>query len=831
MKRMKYLFGMFLFVVLLSSCLDGTKRVVKMESDDIVATIENQFVRVDFNLQDGTYDAIDKREGTICISKAFFKLNEYSSNSGFGFTWKKEKVDDELGSGTKLILTGSKNDSVSLVFEIALYDTKSFISLNSGVTNTQTSELRINEFHPLIGKAYNNFKFEDYKVLDGENDTFVTRVSSRDRLESKNNILVTFGKKGKPKRSLVIGGLSYNEFQKYASVTKHDDFLEINLKADDPVGKLVDAGSAYILKDRFYVDFCTDNPFEALEKYGFALREANKVDISGVDFPILNFWYAYIYIFGADEFKNNSPGVIEKMEEIRDTGFLKYSPVGVRLEPDDYAIPNNQQGWWDNEHWQMYKGGQLLEPYETIEKWGKKVREIGGVPFIYCQTGRRSDDYCIAHPGHCLFNDSWKKRSKKTDWHWAKKDETGLVGNLWAYDYTDPGFIGHMKDVYKNLRSGGVQGIKFDYPETGWAYDGGFEDKYATTTSAYRNIFKLAYEGLGKNRDVQERIPPFGDVALGVVTTQRTEGDNDWVYPARVSKTGLRWYKNRVVANYDHDPINPYHVYPKNSVDGWRAAITMTYLNSGRMEIGKYFGKMTEQHLYDLSRAMPLLSTLKSPRPVDAFRGKVYPQIYDYQIDDSWHILTFYNYAIKGQIWPDTDSSYGWGEGPHFQPKEMLPTKISVDLGAKTDDGGLALNEDKMYYVFDFWNWKFVGKIAGDKTLKQELRPGETRVMAVHQATSHPQFLSTNRHILQGFLDMEKLPTWEPTTKELSGISKVIKDEPYKIIIASNGFKVKDCAVENSESKINLFDEEHQLYELTIKATANSNRKWSVKFE
>ena len=103
--------------------------------------------------------------------------------------------------------------------------------------------------------------------------------------------------------------------------------------------------------------------------------------------------------------------------------------------------------------------------------------------------------------------------------------------------------------------------------------------------------------------------------------------------------------------------------------------------------------------------------------------------------------------------------------------------------------------------------------------------------MAVHEVRDHPQFVSTDRHILQGFLDMEKLPVWDPTTKELSGVSKVIKDEPYKIIIASNGFKVKNCAAENSESKIDLFDEKHQLYELTIKATANSKEKWSVKFE
>jgi hypothetical protein len=78
---------------------------------------------------------------------------------------------------------------------------------------------------------------------------------------------------------------------------------------------------------------------------------------------------------------------------------------------------------------------------------------------------------------------------------------------------------------------------------------------------------------------------------------------------------------------------------------------------------------------------------------------------------------------------------------------------------------------------------------------------------------------------------MEKLPQWDPGKKELSGISKVIKGEPYKIVIAANGLNVKNCTAGNSECKIKLFDAKHHLYELTIKATANSNQKWSVKFE
>ena len=50
-------------------------------------------------------------------------------------------------------------------------------------------------------------------------------------------------------------------------------------------------------------------------------------------------------------------------------------------------------------------------------------------------------------------------------------------------------------------------------------------------------------------------------------------------------------------------------------------------------------------------------------------------------------------------------------------------------------------------------NWGVVVSLAGKDEMKQDLRPGETRVMAVHEVQNNPQFISTNRHIMQGFLN------------------------------------------------------------------------------
>lgn len=111
---------------------------------------------------------------------------------------------------------------------------------------------------------------------------------------------------------------------------------------------------------------------------------------------------------------------------------------------------------------------------------------------------------------------------------------------LAGYDFTDPGFVSHMKKVYDKLREAGIKGIMYDYPEgTEWSFEGGFEDKYATTAWGYRNMFKLAYEGLGSDCYLNERnLLKGSDITLGLVASQRVWGDTDQITPEMVTRCG-----------------------------------------------------------------------------------------------------------------------------------------------------------------------------------------------------------------------------------------------------------------------------------------------------
>jgi hypothetical protein len=50
----------------------------------------------------------------------------------------------------------------------------------------------------------------------------------------------------------------------------------------------------------------------------------------------------------------------------------------------------------------------------------------------------------------------------------------------------------------------------------------------------------------------------------------------------------------------------------------------------------------------------------------------------------------------------------------------------------------------------------------------------------------YPQVISTDRHILQGWVDLADV-RWDPEARTLQGTAKVIGGEPFKLVVANNG--------------------------------------------
>jgi hypothetical protein len=817
--------------------------IVPLASSCLGGSIANKWVTIHVNDKTGSCKFVDRERKEIVVDQIAplfdgICTTDETRQSKCGIS----EVGSGFDTGKKLTLISEKPGELVLKVGFTLYANHSFIDISWAVKNLRGEPVRVKHVDVLNNAIAFRKSGEkpNLRVLDGNGGKNRTRVSDTLPVECHNNLLVTFGKENSMRRSIVVGGLTYHDYQKWTAVDKADGGLCLRLFAPDAIGKRIDPGETYESQDRFYVDFITDNPFEALEKYAFALRTAQKIDLNMYTFPTVCMWYVnYSRYGGGQTGTNDTPGAVAEMENIVESGFLKYSKAAVRLVPDCYAY-NNQQGWWDDEHWAMYgsefhtpvKAPHYKKPYETTEKWAGAVRALGGIPLTYFQTNWRSEDYAQQFPEHMLYDKSlaWRKplqeyKKEFSDYvliqnrryfpqqsrhpakmdappdmhkqHWRHSRDRNAL--LWGYDFTDPDFKQHMREVYGSLREAGVAGLMFDYPYSAWVL-GGLEDPYATQGSAYRNVFELAYEGLGPKCWIHERCTTKGsDMALGIIASQRTMGDNDRLSPRSVNMGGLRWYKNRVVVNFDADSKGLQY----EDRDKIRRILTMTYVTQGRLLLATSFAAMSDDTLFDLTRTFPYHSQPQSARPVDAFLHK-YPNTYDFAVNDKWHQLTLYN---------ESDS-------------EAKP--FNVQMSGDICFGAIGLDPAKEYYVYDFWNDRFVGRVQGSGKLEQELRPNEARMLAIHAVEENPQFISTDRHIMQGYIDLKNVE-WDGQKEVLSGTASVIADDPYTIVIALNGSKPASCSSDIGQCALEELPGQNNLVKLRLSSNDNAEIDWRLK--
>jgi hypothetical protein len=140
--------------------------------------------------------------------------------------------------------------------------------------------------------------------------------------------------------------------------------------------------------------------------------------------------------------------------------------------------------------------------------------------------------------------------------------------------------------------------------------------------------------------------------------------------------------------------------------------------------------------------------------------------------------------------------------------------------------GGLELQAGKSYYVYDFWNNRFIGKLSGKERLAQEIRPGEARVMSVRAVENHPQVLSTDRHLMQGYVELSDVE-WDASTKTLKGKASLVEKEAMTIVIATNGFKFQNVSAENAASSVTP---DGDLIRLVLQGDRSEQTGWSVSF-
>ena len=769
---------------------------VEVSETGSLISIGNETLRLSYDLKSGTYSGTDLASGVSAFSHARFTVDEVGWKQPEGATreWNSTEIEDAFGKGRRLTVTETPGGGYRPVKSIhfSVYDGLPFAVLGFSVTNQHKIPARITTVNMLDkAKFLPGNELAQPQVLRGGAGAEPNRIENKLGIDAFNNILAT-GKIAGKRFSLVAGGLQYRDFLR--RVILDGEKRTLNVSIEDPQGKLIGPGATYDAVDTVFLDFSTTDPFASLERYGLAMRTANSARPNRYDFPTLCGWLVSTGSYGEGKPINNSRDLIGQMEIAKQSGILNYTPVAIRLEPDYYCDRNGgdtQQGWWDDEHWAKY--GSLTPPYETFAKFCGKIRQLGGIPFTYIQGNMPSNDFALAHPEWMLNNDI-------TRLHAEHRHHMPFV----KYDFTDPGFQAHTLAMWKRMGEGGLEGIKFDYPESAWCKDGGFEDKSHTTTTAYRKVFELAREGLGPKAYIHERnLGEYGtpclDVTAGIIDLQRVWGDSSHFEPEMASRMGLRWYKNRSVFGYYPDGKS----FRNMDTDARRTMLSVIGLISGRMELGTSFGRMTPEEQHDLTRLFPILPGTQSFRPVDMLvEGRNDPSAYVYRVDPAWSQIILCN------------------------NKDTAETITAPISGDQADTGSLGLDPAGSYYLFDFWNDQFLGEFKGTESISRPLNPQQTLTYSLHRKLDRPQILSTNRHIMQGLLDLADVK-WDAETLTLSGVAKVAGGEAFVITMAGNGYGPASAkasvgmtgtsTAENGTSRLTLFSNE-----------TNADVKWSV---
>lgn len=74
-------------------------------------SVDNDIVKLEFDLQKGTYKGIDMATGQTCIYDASWRVDDYTSTDADSIYYQIEAIRDSLGKGQSIQIVSVKRDS------------------------------------------------------------------------------------------------------------------------------------------------------------------------------------------------------------------------------------------------------------------------------------------------------------------------------------------------------------------------------------------------------------------------------------------------------------------------------------------------------------------------------------------------------------------------------------------------------------------------------------------------------------------------------------------------------------------------------------------------
>ena len=92
----------------------------------------------------------------------------------------------------------------------------------------------------------------------------------------------------------------------------------------------------------------------------------------------------------------------------------------------------------------------------------------------------------------------------------------------------------------------------------------------------------------------------------------------------------------------------------------------------------------------------------------------------------------------------------------------------------------LQLDPEKKYVVYDFWMERLVGGVSDNIEIR--VLPESVTLLSIHEKKNIPQVVSTDRHVLQGAIEINDIQ-WNERSRTLSGVSTGPVNTSYNVLV------------------------------------------------
>ena len=752
------------------------------------------------------------------------KLKEYPS---FNFTYRSaevEQIKDNLGEGLEVLFSRTKPDKNKFDFQILFrfYDNTDFLLVQLiNIKDFSTEHYKIHSISPFTIK-------ENKLWLSGnEESTNLKNITwFKNGWQSWSPCRIFFGnekdRKGPPlkifKRTLdnqdyEIEGRFYSEYNTVITDLNSENSLIIGFTTlkDQFSRIIIDYKKTYKLKlltalgcldrrklqdcsidssEELFIGFKTENQgYYGLIDYSMIVKE-NIEEERPNEVPIgwASWYYYFTEVTEKDIIKNLN--FFKKNEEKVPIDFIQLDD-GYFEKIGDYHNINNK----------------FSHGLPWLFKKIKNSRFKGGIwtaPFF----AEKNSNLFQEHPDWFL-KKAGKNKFLKTHFNWGTFQ--------YSLDLTQPEILNYMKDYFKNfrfaLKEKQVEGesliefFKIDFLHAAAPYDADYQNKKLTRAQLYYNGVKAIREGISDDSFLLGCGAPLGP-CVGLMDAMRIGTDTapewtklDWIgnklgfslpsLKRALINTLYRSFMHKYFWINDPDCLMIRRTGTDLNLNEIRLQLTIFGLSGGQVLISDDMTKLHEEEIRDATLMLPVYNPEDfDPIVSDAFISQL-PTIYFIETQET--IGKRYLVAI-----------INWDKNP--TNRSIKITKILPNLP----------KDEKDFFLFDFWNNKFLGEYNRDATIHLNSIPPHgcsylSLIFIDEFLKSGPIFLSSDLHITQGCSEIT-IFDYNEEQMMISLIIDLIGERKGNLLLKlPSNMKIKEC-----QYNCSIFDKQNNIFKIEV---------------